>query len=361
MEPPSLAGASSGSDPPGHVRVGRPLVREPLNGRKRWRPLVSEDDCAAPPAPVHHLAHAFGSACPHMLARQSLLDDVQKMLAAGKVYVPPEHERSPSPEPTYDALGQRTNPRDVRARDKLVQKRQRLIAELVRCSPPSNPYKPPADYKAEKLYKRVFVPIREYPGFNFIGLILGPRGNTQKRLERESGCKIAVRGKGSLKEGMKSAAALRSSATGQADPSEHEDLHVLITGDDAKSVRIAAELVEKLLDPGETGFSEFKTAQLRELAVINGTVRDENQNDVGNQLTVTEMTREDAAAAAGAYQLPDHIKERVEAQYARDVARNNPETAERMDEEFNTFMEELGGSTLPAGPPPGGYPPPPKR
>ena len=65
MEPPSLAGAPSGSD----VRVGRPLVREPLNGRKRWRPLVSEDDCAAPPAPVHHLVDK----APHTFEVQLLL------------------------------------------------------------------------------------------------------------------------------------------------------------------------------------------------------------------------------------------------------------------------------------------------
>jgi hypothetical protein len=39
------------------------------------------------------------------------------------------------------------------------------------------------------------VPVKEYPGYPFIGLILGPRGNTQKKLERETGAKIVIRGK----------------------------------------------------------------------------------------------------------------------------------------------------------------------
>ena len=37
--------------------------------------------------------------------------------------------------------------------------------------------------------------------YNFIGLIIGPRGSTQKRLEKETNTKIAIRGKGSVKDG----------------------------------------------------------------------------------------------------------------------------------------------------------------
>jgi len=49
----------------------------------------------------------------------------------------------------------------------------------------ANPnYKPPTDYRPEKKYRKLRIPIDEYPGYNFIGLIIGPRGNTQKRMER---------------------------------------------------------------------------------------------------------------------------------------------------------------------------------
>ena len=41
----------------------------------------------------------------------------------------------------------------------------------------------------------------KYPGVNFIGLIIGPRGNTLKKLEKDTGAKIMIRGKGAAKEG----------------------------------------------------------------------------------------------------------------------------------------------------------------
>lgn len=45
-------------------------------------------------------------------------------------------------------------------------------------------FKPPPDYRPEKKYRKLRIPQEEYPGYNFIGLIIGPRGNTQKRMER---------------------------------------------------------------------------------------------------------------------------------------------------------------------------------
>jgi len=39
--------------------------------------------------------------------------------------------------------------------------------------------------------------------FNFVGRILGPRGMTAKQLEMDTGCKIMVRGKGSMRDKMK--------------------------------------------------------------------------------------------------------------------------------------------------------------
>ena len=39
--------------------------------------------------------------------------------------------------------------------------------------------------------------------YNFVGRILGPRGMTAKQLEQETGCKIMVRGKGSMRDKRK--------------------------------------------------------------------------------------------------------------------------------------------------------------
>jgi hypothetical protein len=46
---------------------------------------------------------------------------------------------------------------------------------------------------------------------------------------QESNCKIAIRGRGSVKEG-------RSRKDTKPDPSDNEDLHVLVTGDTDQDV-----------------------------------------------------------------------------------------------------------------------------
>lgn len=41
----------------------------------------------------------------------------------------------------------------------------------------------------------MYIPQDSFPTYNFIGLIIGPRGNTQKRMQKETNTKIAIRGK----------------------------------------------------------------------------------------------------------------------------------------------------------------------
>ena len=50
--------------------------------------------------------------------------------------------------------------------------------------------------------ERVYIPKDDYPNINFIGLILGPKGLNQKRMQTETGCRILVKGKGSSKNGI---------------------------------------------------------------------------------------------------------------------------------------------------------------
>ncbi|XP_043286349.1 KH domain-containing, RNA-binding, signal transduction-associated protein 3-like isoform X2 [Venturia canescens] len=50
---------------------------------------------------------------------------------------------------------------------------------------------------------KVLVPVREHPKFNFVGKLLGPKGNSMKRLQEETMCKMAVLGRGSMKDRQK--------------------------------------------------------------------------------------------------------------------------------------------------------------
>lgn len=87
---------------------------------------------------------------------------------------------------------------------------------------------PPPDFVKSKPYRKLYIPYKEYPQYNFIGLIIGPRGNTQKRMEKDSNTKISIRGKGSIKEGSKGRAA--------KNPDEDDELHVHIAGETEENV-----------------------------------------------------------------------------------------------------------------------------
>jgi splicing factor 1 len=172
-------------------------------------------------------------------------------------------DRSPSPPPKYDSNGKRTNTREVRMREALMKEKTRLIEELVKINPL---YQPPIDFVKSKPVRRIYLPKQINPNYNYIGLIIGPRGNTQKQMEADTGAKISIRGKGSAKEGSKNRA---------KNADDDDELHVHIAADNEESVEKAAKMIEALLVPQDDALNEHKQKQLRELALINGTLRED--------------------------------------------------------------------------------------
>ena len=51
-----------------------------------------------------------------------------------------------------------------------------------------------------KQFRRLEVPVEQYPNFNFVGRLLGPRGHSLKRVEAQTSCRILIRGRGSIKD-----------------------------------------------------------------------------------------------------------------------------------------------------------------
>lgn len=45
----------------------------------------------------------------------------------------------------------------------------------------------------EKIKKKVYIPHSQ--NINYVGLLIGPKGTYQKKLEEETGCKLLIRGK----------------------------------------------------------------------------------------------------------------------------------------------------------------------
>ncbi|VDM72887.1 unnamed protein product [Strongylus vulgaris] len=106
---------------------------------------------------------------------------------------------------------------------------------------------------------------------------------TAKQLEQETGCKIMVRGKGSMRDKRKEEA-------NRGKPNwEHldDELHVLLQCEDTENrarikLHAAMEHVKKLLVPAPEGTDELKRKQLMELAIINGTYRPFHKSGLSN-------------------------------------------------------------------------------
>ena len=126
-------------------------------------------------------------------------------------------------------------------------------------------------------------------------------------------------------------------------------------GDTREAVELAAQKVAPMLDPENDWFHDTKDKQLRELAIINGTLK-EGDGDAcflcgsGGHRQFECPSRGVSGSGAGgdAFRLPTAIQASVEAQYARDVARmqgggGGNDGGKKTDDEYKSFLEELGG------------------
>ncbi|KAM1099148.1 hypothetical protein TB2_038180 [Malus domestica] len=123
---------------------------------------------------------------------------------------------------------------------------------------------------------RVDIPVDKYPNYNFVGRLLGPRGNSLKRVEVTTECRVLIRGRGSIKDPTKEE--MMRGKPGY----EHlnEPLHILVEAElpveiiDTRLLQ-AREVLEDLLRPVDESQDFYKKQQLRELAMLNGTLREE--------------------------------------------------------------------------------------
>jgi splicing factor 1 len=219
---------------------------------------------AAPPPPPELTAEQLQQS---LVLRMQLQQINQRLLTVAQdaARIDADPNRSPSPPPKYDSNGKRTNTREFRMRDGINAERGQILEELLKLNPT---YQTPSDFMKSKPVRRIYIPYKQYPQYNFIGLIIGPRGSTQKEMESQTGCKISIRGKGSVKEGS------RGRAT-KAVIDEDEDLHIHITGDTDENVEEAAKMCENLMRPQDDDIEAHKQKQLRQLALINGTLRED--------------------------------------------------------------------------------------
>ncbi|CAN0847820.1 KH domain-containing protein SPIN1 [Linum grandiflorum] len=149
----------------------------------------------------------------------------------------------------------------------------------------------PSSYVVKKIL-RLDIPIDSYPNFNFVGRLLGPRGNSLKRVEATTGCRVFIRGKGSIKDTEKE-------DTLRGRPGyEHlsEPLHILIEAELPVNIvdmrlRQAKEIIEEVLRPVDEAQDLYKRQQLRELALLNSSYREESPGPSASERSLAVAER----------------------------------------------------------------------
>ncbi|CAN6559192.1 unnamed protein product [Malus baccata var. baccata] len=104
----------------------------------------------------------------------------------------------------------------------------------------------PSSYIVKRIL-RLDIPVDSFPNFNFVGRLLGPRGNSLKRVEASTGCRVYIRGKCSIRD-----------------------------------IDKAKQIIEELLKPMDESQDHYKREQLRELAMLKSNLREESPQPYGS-------------------------------------------------------------------------------
>ena len=264
------------------------------------------------------------------------LEEIARKLRTGDV-VPPDRERSPSPPPAYDGFGRRTNMRETRYRKRLEDERARLVTLATKTNP--NFRMPSESLRRAQCMEKLWIPTREHPGINFVGLLIGPRGNELRKMERESGAKISIRGKGAVKEGKSN------------QPGAEEELHAYITGDCEEKIQAAVRCVKRIINIAisspETD-NELKKQQLRELAEINGTFKTEDMEICSNcgaighrKYDCQEQRNFTISIVCQVCGAMGHLSRDCMNRHDPNILRASHERQKRIQTEYQSFMSEI--------------------
>ncbi|XP_069126958.1 KH domain-containing, RNA-binding, signal transduction-associated protein 2-like isoform X2 [Argopecten irradians] len=124
--------------------------------------------------------------------------------------------------------------------------------------------------KPQGVALKVKIPVKDFPKFNFVGKLLGPKGMSLKRLQEETGTKMSILGKGSMRDKNKEEEMKKE---GGKYAHLNEDLHLLIevyseVSDCYARLSHAVSEVQKFLTPDYN--DEISQQQMEEMMFLNG-------------------------------------------------------------------------------------------
>ena len=220
--------------------------------RAKWS---CEEDKVFTPAPVTSIPKNIDINTFENLLRKKKLAEIEKKISTGN-FIDEEVDndkdlRTPSPEPIYDPKsGLRLNTRELRNKEKFLKQKNLLITELVEFD---GNYKPPKGYKPPKKTQKIYISNNEK--YYFTRYLLGPKGENLKKIQKETNCKITIKGEG---------AGWTNNNQNQNKPKE--SLHLLVEADNEE---VLQKGINTLLPYLNENSQEYKAAKLALITQIN--------------------------------------------------------------------------------------------
>ncbi|XP_075231019.1 KH domain-containing, RNA-binding, signal transduction-associated protein 3-like isoform X2 [Lycorma delicatula] len=153
-------------------------------------------------------------------------------------------------------------PNAMRLIDQEVKQAQSQGGKLLR----ENRYVDIYREKPIRVAVKVLVPVKEHPKFNFVGKLLGPKGNSLKRLQEDTMTKMAILGRGSMRDKAKEEEMRQALDPKYAHLSDELHVEIAALAPPAEAhARIAYALAEirKYLVPDNN--DEIRQEQMREI------------------------------------------------------------------------------------------------
>eukprot|EP01064_Diplonema_japonicum_P031652 TRINITY_DN5720_c7_g1_i1.p1 TRINITY_DN5720_c7_g1~~TRINITY_DN5720_c7_g1_i1.p1 ORF type:complete len:346 (+),score=76.84 TRINITY_DN5720_c7_g1_i1:49-1038(+) len=220
--------------------------------------------------------------------------------------------------PVYNAKGERVNT----AQMVFKEKKMKLVQELLAVSSRINQKNAQSE---ARITKKIYF-TKEQIQSRAYGAILGARGRTHQELQQSTGCKISLMGKG-ISDMLKN-----KQNPGEHRAGEDDAPHCHITAPSEEALHKCVERIEFIISDRKEAI-EFRNEKRKEVAILNGTYREETWKQ-------------------GAAQQPGVFNPMAAA------PQRNTASA---DAEYMRFMSELEGNAPPPPPPgmPGTYGAPP--
>ncbi|XP_057515827.1 splicing factor-like protein 1 isoform X3 [Amaranthus tricolor] len=173
-----------------------------------------------------------------VLAYQTRVDQITEQLKSGSLGSDNQSSKSDRDGPDSELPSMQIEFKKLQT---LELERREAIGEIMKLNPN---YKAPFDYHPVVREAKVPIPVKAHPDYNFLGLVYGSDGETQKRLEKETGTRILVCGtKSETKEKVEITASDGNELLHSCD-----EVYVQISGDTYEKVDAAAALIELLLN-----------------------------------------------------------------------------------------------------------------